>query len=217
MHMSHALLCFVLVATDQFHMLQGYLRGTGVTGIILSMCPANESSLIGWAHIQNDLWGNHATAPESVKQLYGLNMNNPHGFSINCILWPKQCTTKTWSIFHVQHSKSWDILSLHWKPRVVMVPTLSSLMSQEVVMRTTSAINDENVGMIKTRTLQESSWCQLCHHSGVYHNNNQQCCQWQQSWHHDNAHFQYKIQLLQPISSLAIPFLGGTLVMMAVW
>ena len=60
----------------------------------------------------------------------------------------------------------------HWKVRVIMMPTLSSLAALQAVIATTcSAASDNKVAVKTTR----------CH--------NLRCCQWQQSWHHDNSQF----------------------------
>ena len=47
------------------------------------------------------------------------------------------------------------IIYLHWKARVVMMPTLSSLVAPEVVVMTTSgATSDDKVGIMTTPGFQ---------------------------------------------------------------
>ena len=47
------------------------------------------------------------------------------------------------------HSRGFEIIQHHWQPMVIKMPTLSSHVSQEVVVMTSSgAVSDEKVGMM---------------------------------------------------------------------
>ena len=60
--------------------------------------------------------------------------------------------------FKIANKMSRNLVALQWKPRVVMMPTLSSLVALQVVVTTCSATSDDKVGIMTTLTF----WCFEC-------------------------------------------------------